>query len=314
MSAIGVELLDWLETHHGIVSRSQLARFGITDRQIHSLLATKRLVSYVHGAYRLGGAPQTDQQLAALACSVGLDVIVSHTWAGRAWGFRRLGTDQRVHVSIAGQNHRRLPGVVIHRTHRIDAVDIVERSDGIRVTSPPRTVFDLAGMLSDTALESIVEQVIHDGLATIPTLMATGRRLRQRGRNGSARYGRVLGSRPAWLKPVESDLELVVERAIVDAGLPRPLRQHDIRLPGGNQIRVDFYWSPERVVLEIDHVTWHGGKLDLTADKRRDRQLRRLGIDTIRATDEDVRHGLSALLEDLGSILSASPTHVRSAS
>ena len=260
-------------------------------------------MSYVPGTYRLAGAPRTPAQAAALACAAGPDVVVSHVSAGRVWRFRRLGPDRQLHVLIAGQNHRRLPDTILHRSHRIDAVDVIERPDGIRVTSPPRTVFDLASTFDDERLESIIEQVAHDGLATIPTLVATGVRLRQRGRNGSARYGRVLQSRPAWLKPADSDLELVVERAIIAAGLPRPLRQEPIRLHTGAVIRPDFYWPSAAQVLEIDHVTWHGGKVDLTEDKRRDRLLRRLGINSNRVTDEDVRDRLPAVIDDLRAIL-----------
>jgi hypothetical protein len=167
-------------------------------------------------------------------------------------------------------------------------------------------------MVDDERLESIIEQVVHDGLATIPTLVATGLRLRERGRKGSARYGRVLQSRPAWLKPVDSDLELIVERAIIAAGLPRPLRQAPIRLHTGEVIRPDYFWPVERQVLEIDHVTWHGGKLDLTADKRRDRLLRRIGINSNRITDDDVRYRLASVIDDLRVILTG--TDVRSVS
>jgi very-short-patch-repair endonuclease len=237
---------------------------------------------------------------------------VSHISAGHEWGFRRLGPDTHLEVTIAGQHHRHLPDVAIHRSHRIDPVDIVERPDGIRFTSPPRTVFDLASVVNDERLESIIEQVLHDGLVTVPTLVATATRLRQRGRDGSARFGRVLESRPAWLKPVDSDLELQVERAIVEAGLPRPVRQHPVRLPSGEVFRLDFYWPQEKEALEVDHITWHGGKLDLTADKRRDRLLRRLGIHTTRITDEDVRLRITAVIADLRAILR--PTHVTSVS
>jgi very-short-patch-repair endonuclease len=205
-----------------------------------------------------------------------------------------------------------LPDVVIHRSHRIEPVDIVEGPDGIRYTSPPRTVFDLASVVSDEQLESIIEQVLHDGSVTIPTLLATAARLRQRGRNGSARFGRVIESRPAWLRPVDSDLELRVERAIVDAGLPRPLRQHPVWLPNGEMFRLDFYWPDQSEALEVDHVTWHGGKLDLTADKRRDRLMRQLGIHTTRITDDDVRHRMPSVIADLRAILTR--THVRPAS
>src|SRR6478672_10802112 len=108
------------------------------------------------------------------------------------------GYRARLHIQISGQNHRRLRNVVIHRTYRVDPEDVVEQLDGIRYTSPPRTVFDLASMLTDERLESVIEQVLHDGLATMPTLLATADRLRQRGRRGSARMGRVIASRPAW--------------------------------------------------------------------------------------------------------------------
>jgi hypothetical protein len=304
--------MSWLATHHGVVTSSELARLGISRHQTNRLLRDGVLIPYTRAVYRLAGATRTAEQAAALACAAGPDVVVSHISAGREWGFRGLGGEAHLHVAIAGQNHRDLPDVVVHRSHRIDPVDIVERSDGIRFTSPPRTVFDLASCFSDERLESIIEQVLHDRLSTIPTLMATAARLRQRGRNGSARIGRVLGSRPAWLKPVDSDLELRVERAIIEAGLPRPLRQHPIRVPSGELFRLDFYWPVEAEALEVDHVTWHGGKLDLTADKRRDRLLRRFGINTTRITDDDVRHRLPTIINDLRGILGRS--HVRSLS
>jgi very-short-patch-repair endonuclease len=296
----------WLRSHHGAVTWTDLDRLGVSRHQINRLLRDGVLISHVRGVYRLAGAPRTPEQAAALACASGPDVVVSHISAGREWGFRRLGPDSGLHVVIAGPNHRLLPDVVVHRSHRVDPVDVVDRGDGIRFTSPPRTVFDLASILSDEQLESIIEQVLHDGRATIPTLIATAGRLRQRGRNGSARFGRVLWSRPAWMKPVESDLELQVERAIVEAGLPRPVRQHVVRLPNGEQFRLDFYWPAECEALEVDHVTWHGGKADLTADKRRDRLLRQLGIHTTRISDDDARQRMPAIVSELRAILDRS--------
>ena len=303
MHGLRPAVMSWLSTHHGVITMADLLALGATIEQLRRLRRMGILVPYVPGVYRLAAAPRTTAQAAALACASSPDVVVSHVSAGRAWKLRRLGADDRLHVLISGAANRRIGGVVLHRCHRIDPVDVVERSDGIRLTSPPRTVFDLAAGLNDERLESIIEQVVHDELATIATLIATGKRLRQRGRRGSARFGRVLQSRPQWLKPLDSDLELLVERAIVAAGLPRPLRQHPTRLHTGELIHPDYFWPVERVVLEIDHVTWHGGKLDLTADKRRDRLLARLGIRSVRVTDIDARQRLPAVIDDLRVIL-----------
>jgi very-short-patch-repair endonuclease len=239
----------------------------------------------------------------ALACAVGPDVAVSHVSAGRMWGLRGMGSDRRLHVIIQGRKQRTVPGAVVHRCYHIDPVDVVERPDGIRVTSPPRTCFDLASMLSEQRLESVIEQVVHEEKATLPTLFGTGHRLARRGRTGSDRYRRVLESRPAWLKPVGSDLELQLERALLAAGLPRPLRQHPLTLSTGEVIHPDFYWPEEREIVEVDHVTWHGGRLSSAYDKRRDRLARRIGIGTTRVPDCDIREDLAAVVADIASLL-----------
>ena len=306
MHALTPAVSAWLSSHHGVVTRADLLRLGLTSEQIKRLVRERVLVPYVPGVYRLAAAPQTTEQAMVLACAVGPDVVVSHVSAGRMWGLRRLGTDERVHVLIGGPVNRTIPGAVIHRCHRIDPLDVVERVDGIRVTSPPRTCFDLAWWLTDERLESVIEQVIHDGKATLPTLFSTGHRLRARGRNGSARYRRVLESRPAWLKPVDSDLELQLERALIGAGLPRPVRQHALQLPTGEIIHPDFYWPDRREIVEVDHVTWHGGRESATYDKRRDRALRRLGIGTTRVTDSDIRDHLTSVVADIAALLQRS--------
>ena len=306
MHALTPEVGAWLSTHHGVVTSIELRKMGLTPDQIRRLLRTKVLVPYAKGVYRLRAAPETEDQRAALACAVHGGVLLSHQSAGRVWGLRGLGADRRLHVTLPGRTKRLVPGAVVHWSHRMHAVDIVERPDGIRVTSPPRTAFDLAWGLSDERLASVIEQLLHDRRCTIPTLFATARRLRASGRNGSDRFGRVLQSRPAWLRPVGSDLELRFERAVLDAGLPRPVRQQAIVLADGHVIHPDFYWPDFREVVEIDHITWHGGKLDSTYDKRRDRQLRRLGINVTRFTDSEIGDDMVRVISDLRAILQRS--------
>ena len=69
--------------------------------------------------------------------------------------------------------------------------------------------------------------------------------------------------------------------------------------------RVDPYRN-FNFLVEIDHITWHGGKLDLTYDKQRDRLLRRVGIHTTRVTDHEVTHNLATVVEDVRAILERS--------
>ena len=68
----------------------------------------------------------------------------------------------------------------------------------------------------------------------------------------------------------------------------------------------DFFGGRQGEALEVDHVTFHGGKLDQYYDKWRDRQLRLVGIHVTRVTDQDIGERLSAVVTEVGAILAAS--------
>ena len=90
-----------------------------------------------------------------------------------------------------------------------------------------------------------------------------------------------------------------MERALVALGLPPAQRQVPIRLRDGTTVRPDLYWPELGFAVEVDHVTWHGGRSDSQRDKWRDRQLRHAGVDTMRVTDEDVRERFAAAVRDI---------------
>ena len=234
-------LLTYFAEHHGVASRPVLRDHGVHRRRIDTLLARGTLEAVHRGVYRLGGAPTTPLQPLAALCAFDGQIVASHTSAGRLWGWRKMGDPDDLTILVPGVSSPRLHGVTIHRCHLIEPGHWIERSDGIRVTTPTRTVFDLARVLSDDSLESVIEQAIDRRMLTIPDLYAIGRRLRASGREGSARFARVLDARPAWRAPVGSDLELRVERALLRRGLPPAIRQAPIRLPDGTLIRPDLY-------------------------------------------------------------------------
>src|SRR5689334_24674269 len=124
----------WLSTHHGVITSTELRRLGVTPDQLRRLLRIRVLVPYAKRVYRLAAATETGEQRAALACAVHDRLVVSHQSAGHVWGLRRLGPDRRLHVTLPGRTKRLVPGAVIHYSHLIDPVDVVERPDGIRVT------------------------------------------------------------------------------------------------------------------------------------------------------------------------------------
>ena len=191
------------------------------------------------------------------------------------------------------------PGVLFRRCNVLDPVDVVVRRDGIRVASPPRVLFDMSALVDDLDLESMIEQVLDRKSCTINTLYSTGRRLERSARPGSARFARVLASRPAWMAPVDSDLELRLFDALRAAGVGGMERQRKIELPAGWSIHADVAVPELRWAIPIDHVTWHGGRIDAQRDKQNDRQARMIGWQVDRVTDDDINRRLPAVVAEL---------------
>jgi very-short-patch-repair endonuclease len=273
---------------HGNASRAQLRDAGMSDDQIDRATQSGIFELVQPGIARLAAAPLTARSELIAPCLVDPGgVVVSHHSAGRLHGLRRLGPDRRVHVTIAGSRHLRLRGIVLHRSHAFATCDIEPSDDGLWATSPLRTAFDLAWQLSDGQLESVIEQLLDRRLCQPRDLWEIVHRLGRSGRRGTARWRRVLESRPQ-AEPLDSDLEVRFEQAIRAAGLPAPVRHAAVELPTGEIIHPDFYWPANALAVEVDHPTWHGGRTDRERDSRRDRLLRSIGIEVRRVLDAEL--------------------------
>jgi hypothetical protein len=146
--------------------------------------------------------------------------------------------------------------------------------------------------------ESVLEQLLDRRELTVPELFAADRELRKRGRDGAARFARVLAKRPAFAKPKNSDLEVRVLRALAGRGLLL-VPQYEITLKDGSVIHPDGADPARRFGVEVDHVTWHGGCRVTVYDKWRDRQTILLGWQIPRVTDEDLRTRFHQTINEL---------------
>jgi hypothetical protein len=164
-------------------------------------------------------------------------------------------------------------------------------------------VFDAAAWLAADDLESVIEQGIARGNFTVPTLWAHARRLRRRGRPGSARFIDVLARRETWRRPVDSDYELRLERAMRARGFPPLTRQHRLAIAPGMIIHPDLGIPADGFFVEVDHLSWHGGRLEGAYDRRRDLKVRAAtGFCVERVTDIAIDNHLAETIEDLWAV------------
>ena len=283
---------------HGVVTLEQLIADGLSTNTLRRLVTLGVLVRIHNAVYRLATSPDTFESRCAAACMADQSAVITGAAAAKFWAFRHV---HRVEQPIVLVEHDRWPlsgAVLIRRTNVLEPEDWVLRNDGIRLATPTRAWFDCARDLSDTKFEMLTEWVL-DHHASVPTLWRTRRRLNHQGRPGLARVNRVLSQRATWQRPAGSGLELRVLNALTERGVKGLICQHPIRLPDGVLIHPDGALPDIKWAVEVDHVTWHGGRLDAQRDKGRDRKLRRVGWQVDRVTDVELEQSFDATIDEL---------------
>jgi len=181
-----------------------------------------------------------------------------------------------VHVTVP-RVRRRHRGIRAHE----GALHPHERRErhGVPVTSPARTLIDLAALAHPHELEQVVAEAIAVNLITAPSLTrALGD---YRGRRGVARLRAIMDVGP---KRTRSTPERRLLRAIRAAGLPELLTNHRI-----GPWEVDLYWPAAQLAVEVDAYSTHSSPWAFERDRRKSADLADRGIAVHRVTAELVR-------------------------
>jgi hypothetical protein len=230
----------------------------------------------------------------------GPHAVLSHRSAGQLWG---LCPRSRIAPEVACPGSKRTKrGIVVHRGSLPG--DEVVRVRGIRVTSVPRTMFDLAGMLTERDVERAwneMEVREYTDRLSVPHLLE-----RYPGRKGSLLLGRLATRKTLPVGITRNDLEEAF-RALVDRfGLPRPRLNVHIALRG-RFYEVDCFWEEQRVAIELDGGGAHGTTRAFQKDRERDRILLAEGYRTSRITWDHIHDTPAEVAADLHQILTPYP-------
>jgi hypothetical protein len=164
--------------------------------------------------------------------------VVSHRSAGVLWELDGVDED-RPEVTIGYGRGKRDDRVAVHRTTRLTRED-VRRVGRLPLTSPVRTILDLASQLSAEALEVAFESARRRRLVTPAVLAKRLDVLGGTGRPGSTSLVELTRSAEGQA-PADSALEVKVARILRVAGVPDPVRQLRVRA-FGRAFRADFAW------------------------------------------------------------------------
>ena len=213
---------------------------------------------------------------AVLVCGDG--AVLSHSSAGALWGL--CLQEWEIEISIPLRRNVRRPGIRVHRRRVLSASDLRERS-GIPVTSPIRTLIDLAPRMSIAQRERAINEADRRDLVS-PSELRVALDRTERG-PGVGLLRATLDHRTFAL--TESELERRFIPLALKAGLPTPLTRQHV-----NGYRVDFYWPELGLVVETDGLRYHRTPAQQARDRRRDQAHTAAGLITLRFTHEQVRY------------------------
>jgi very-short-patch-repair endonuclease len=281
----------------GVVSHEQLVALGLSGQAIYRRVCCGRLHRLHRGVFAVGhGVLGVDARWWAAVLALGDGAFLSLHSAGDAHGVRASGSGL-IDVSVRGRAGRgRHAGIRVHRPRALPD-DEVTTLCGLPITTPARTLLDLAGAgLRGKPLETALDQAEQRRLLDFAELRAL-----------LARYPRRPGTRllkaqlERYRDPVDvrSELERLVYELCDAHGLPRPVQNTVIE----GRVR-DFYWSHWRLVVEADSYSWHRSPSGLNDDRERDVELTLAGYRTLRFTYEQVtrrpKYVARAMLAALG--------------
>jgi very-short-patch-repair endonuclease len=257
---------------HGVIAHDQLARVGVTRFGVHRRVAAGWLHRRHVGVFAVGHPALTDRgRFSAAVLAGGPGAVLSHRSAAALWGLMREA--QVVDITVPGRSRRGPAGVVVH-AGRLAAADVT-RIDGIPVTSLPRTLLDLAEVVSVGELVACID---HTGNRLRPGLLAS-MIADHRGRRGLKPLRQALMiTRPQEIL-TRSELERRALKLVATAQLPEP--EVNVRLYG---YEVDLLWRERRLVVELDGRRWHDTPAARERDSRRDTNLLCRGYRVMRLT------------------------------
>ena len=281
MSTLPIEARDLLGSQHGLISLDQCRAIDISSAQVKALVRSGRWERVAPTVYSPSDrVPSWNRSLWLAHLHAGPDSVVSHEAAGRLHGYVQVPAGI---VSLMGSRNRR-HGPAHVRWHRGDDLlpGHVIRIDGLPVTTPLRTIFDLASVLHIASLRDLVRDQITLHRRNVAELGALTDSLRRRGKPGVAKLTRILDDLGPGDGLSGSELERLLDEVIRTSGLPTPVHEYPLPGRGATTGFVDRCWPEARMIVEADGRTWHTRRTQMELDSTRSIEAQAAGFETTR--------------------------------
>jgi very-short-patch-repair endonuclease len=231
---------------------------------------------------------------AVLACGRG--AVLSHRAAGDHSGIHR--SDAPISITVARHCYGP-PEINVHRSGSLEPADVTV-IEGIPLTSVPRTLLDLAAVVTKQELARAVdrsERLEVFDLTAVENLLQRA--------NGHQGVGALRKAIAAWQpRHTRKELEDRFQDLLEATNLPLP--SQNVLLQGERNLHeVDAYWPGHHLVVELDSYAYHRTRRDLQHDADTNADLELAGYRVVRLTWDDVTSHRSRTIARLRKLLAS---------
>jgi very-short-patch-repair endonuclease len=256
---------------YGHVTFAQLLALGFSLGAIEYMCRIGRLIRVYRGVYAVGHRRlEPAARIAAAILAGGSHAVGSHSSAAFLWGMQKRW-HAPPHITLP--TDRRRPGIYIHTSRTLTPRDVRQQL-GIRVTSPARTLLDIAPDVTDRGLARAAREARlshYLNLADLSEIL-----YRQPRHPGAKRLRHLIATDAARTR---SDFEVLFLEFVRRFNLPIPLV--NTKIAG---YEVDILYPAEMVVIELDSYEFHRDRRSFMRDREKGAALAAEGFLTVYET------------------------------
>ena len=286
--------------HGGAVSASLLAEEGVGGTSIRRHVISGMLQRVSKGIYIVNSLADDDSLFRALQLAYPPGAVCRYSAAAR-YDFPLPAYPQRQFVVPHGTSVV-VNDVLMHETRDLPEVDVREDS-GLRVTSPARTLCDIAPELSEQRLRHVVESQLVRKLPSDAALVACLSERLRRGVDGMQDFAELTSLMLDDQPYPESVLEVELLSGLAEVGLEGLVRQFRPSWYDGIRGIVDAADPIGMTIIEADGRGFRKITQAHDNDRQRDRMAAANGYLVVRVGYRELEQRRQTILEEIRHIV-----------
>ena len=278
----------------GAFSHAQVIRTGGSDEMLATRIRTGQFLRLDAAVYTLASYPGSFHRQCWAAVLGTPDAAVGGLAAAHLLAFAGFAPGRP--EIVVGPTGNARSAIAVVRRYESPALTTV---DGLAITTPAQTLFDIASRVTIDRLERTVDDLLVARRITVDELDE-----RLAFYDGTRRAGMrvmrplIAERRAEGFVPPASELERRADRIVRRLeGKPRVEVEASFAWLDRGRGRVDRYLPDEGIILEFDGRRWHTRVADFDRDRWRDAQAVAAGLVPLRFTYADVTTRPAEVLE-----------------